>query len=1024
MKKRVSKIALILCMVLVLVMSIALTACDKDTNTETAKKIYISSKGQALKVGTTVALTVITDPEGEAWDIDISDPSLVGYDENNGCLYVVATRVLETSTVTVTVSLVKDPTVKASKTFTVIASERTEASYVVVTADKYTIAAGDPALLTISTSNDEAYDVTLSNKSYAAYNNGVLTVFEAPDEDTQITVTVSLKSDPTVKSSKTFTIKAKEEAPTLKLKSDVGEIAVVNDGETKNKAQLTVSVIPDAEYTLSASSDKIAINDDNTVEIVGDVPYDTRVTITAKLKDHPEVKSSVSLYLRALQKEGQVDGANGLKLTTEMMKTVSNASITAKGTLVDYYVVYGGDTKVTSYDTVVYMEEGRWSGSWNITGKKNGTVITDIYKKGTEKVNYAYDRDTGVFYSDYEMLKLYINKDNQVAEKRVTSYDSTPIAWTQQHLYNPMSHFALNVSKKFRHVDIAAENFDIEAYGYNSTEYAVFKYVIDSNDADDWYYATYLSYAFTPMGEDTIDNIYIVVGKDGIVGFIGETEHTSYGATDDEGYPIEGETATSESYTVLNIKFSDIGKTTVADPTPYTTTASDSLTQGAYTALLTMIKTMNGATNYTFEAVDATTYSPSIDESEYQVSGSTDSSASSTSTSSSTSSKKTVTNPYASTRTQDGTVGTVGYITADAIVLGTTGKYEYGMSGDPLYYTDYTGYKQVSESYYDEFAFDSSADAFVGKKRYAGTVKDMIPQFEFAAEIFKFKSVQTVESDRGANVYVYEYTLRDVTIAKDVAMELSMYKYAEDAVSDVGSDFSIWVDQYGNLIKSVYQYSIVSGTYTGYVTTTYSAYGSTKIADKAFDGYVQRTPETSWASFTDLSYFHKHTTLCSAYNCSTSEPYDHSGHHATVDKIIEDVFGDSYASVPTPDVFTGIFGDNLHAPGFNWKTVEGATGDIYKDYIEFTLSYDVCDENKQIIQSDYQRLMTALGTALNAKGYTKSDANSNTDKDPLQGGSRYATFINSDAGIQIVVENNFTRYFWVYIYHAGDWSLK
>lgn len=1031
MKKSASKIVLILSLIAVLIVGMALVACtdDKPDDQTGEKKIYISSRVQTLKEGVNAPITVVTTPDGEDWDITISDPTLVAYDQTGGYLYVVG-RVTEATEVTVTVSLTTDPTVTASKSFAVIASGRDSASFIVLTADKYTIAIGDPARLEVISSNDEAYTVTVSDTSIATCRNNVLTVVEAPEEDTTITVTVALESDPTIKASKTFTVKAKEEASTISLKSDVDELADVKAGESKKKAQLTVTTSVDgAAYTLTASSDKIKINDDNTVEINGEIPYDTRVSITARLTDNPDVCSTIDILLRALQKEGQVSGGNGLTLTTAMLNTITNPSITATGTVVDYYEVYGDSTAgyVTSYDTYVVMSDGKWKGTWKITGKADGTAITDMYVKGTNQVNYAYDKSTQAFFSGTDMYKVYIGKDNTVERKLVVTTDSIPAAWEEQHLYNPMEHFATNVSKKFEY----REDFDLTAAGYNATEYAAFKYIIDTKDVDDWYYATYISYAFTPMVSDTLENIYVIVGANGIVGIVAETEHITYGGTDEEGNPIEDESPTSESYTIVSFKFSDIGTSVVTDPAPYVgtianpTTKSERESNEAMEALSTMISNMHGATNYTFNAVDTTTYSPSLDESDYQISSSA-SYASSPSNASSSSS----THPYAQQRFQDATIGTVGLVTEDAILLAVTDKYSYGMSGDLLYYTNYSGYKQITKgdnAVYDVFSFSYEADALAGTKQVAGNVTDIIPQFRFAADIFKYKSSTKVETSTGGDVYVYELTLRDVTIAKDVALELSMYRYAEDAAGDIGSSFSLWVDEHGNLVKSVYQYSYASDMYQGYVETTYTNLGTTVIPDNAFDGYVPRVRETSWDQYTDTRFYKKHSTLCSSYNClQENGEYDHSGHTGTVAEVLEYIFPTTYASVPAPSVFTDIFGDNLFVPGLDWKTEYASDGTEtgYRDYMSFTMSYDKSDENSKILQSDYQELMQKLETALNALGYTKSSSNSNTEKDPLLGGSRYATFINSSADIQIVIENNYTRYFWVSVYHMGDWVLS
>ena len=271
----------------------------------------------------------------------------------------------------------------------------------------------------------------------------------------------------------------------------------------------------------------------------------------------------------------------------------------------------------------------------------------------------------------------------------------------------------------------------------------------------------------------------------------------------------------------------------------------------------------------------------------------------------------------------------------------------------------------------------------------------------------------------------FELVLRDVTIAKDVAMQLSMYKNAKDATSDVGSSFSVWVDELGNLVKSVYQYSLVGGTYRGYVTTTYSAIGTTTLPEDVFDGYVARSPETSWAQFTDKSFFKQHSTLCSVYGCDKGNGvYDHSGHTGTIEEVLKYIFGEDVdmTKIPTPDLFIGIFGDNIGLPGFKYKG-DGTDASPYRHYMEFNISYSYSDENGKIRQEDYETIVASLKTALEQLGYTYSASNSDDNKDPLMGGSRYITFLG-DNGVEIVVENNFTRYFWVKYYHTGDWSLN
>ncbi|MGN1041878.1 MAG: hypothetical protein ACI4SK_00165 [Christensenellales bacterium] len=1007
MKKSINLKTIVFLLVVVMLTCLVLTACKE----ETPKQIYLTSKSQTLSANAGVKLT-ITVPEGEDYDIEISDPSLVAFNEAEGMLYVVGS-VTEAKEITVTVSLVSNPEIKASKNFTVMPTSPIAPVVLSLVADKYVISDGDPALITITSPNNEKYVVTVSDTSIVNYKDGVLRVIEEPDEETTITVTVTLESNPQVKASKTFTVKAKEIAPTLKLRSDVAEIADVKDGEAKNKAQLTVETsIPGVEYELSVSSDVIKINDDLTVEIVGEVLYDTRVSVTVRLKNKKEVTSTISLILRALQVEGSVQGANGLVLTTDMINTFANASITAEGKVIDVIKNYSEEkADETSYDISVKMSDGRWIGSWKISGRSDATIITDMYVRGVEQIKYAYDKSTGTFSTGTEMLKVYIGKDNTVVRKRVTDSYSIPVAWENQHLYNPAEHFATNVTKKFEY----REDFILEDYGYDPTEYAAFRYKLDETSIDELYFATYLSFAFTPMVSDTLVDIYLIVGANGIEGMVATSQRITYGGTDNEGTPIEGEDPTGETYTVIDVRFSGVGTTTVDDPTPYVgkienpSNLADTMNNLALDALKTALEKMRGATNYTFRAVDTTTYSPGINEGDYDVSGAGYSASNASS----------VGNSQSST----GTVGTVGKITEDAILLVTTDKYSASMD-DKLYHTESTGYKKVDDTSYEYFEYSYDTKSLAGKTKIAGNMADIIPQFMFAPDIFKYKSNSTIE---GTDIMAFELVLRDVTIAKDIAPELSMYRYAKNADSDVGSSFSVWVDENGNLIKSVYQYSISYGTYLGYVTTVYSDLGTTALPADAFDGYVAREQETSWSQYTDTSFYKLHTTLCKSYGCQQPDgTWNHAGHTGTGEDVLKFVFGEEVdmSKIPTPTLFFEIFGDNLYRPGYDWN--EKTQGDVvtYIEHFDFTLAYDRCDENAKIYQEDYDNIIAQLKTKLGALGFTFSESNSNVEKNVLEGGSRYATFNNGDTGVQIVIENNFTRYFWVSMYNIGDWTLS
>ena len=55
-------------------------------------------------------------------------------------------------------------------------------------------------------------------------------------------------------------------------------------------------------------------------------------------------------------------------------------------------------------------------------------------------------------------------------------------------------------------------------------------------------------------------------------------------------------------------------------------------------------------------------------------------------------------------------------------------------------------------------------------------------------------------------------------------------------------------------------------------------------------------------------------------------------------------------------------------------------------------------------------------------GFQLSIANTDTSGGELGQSNRYVCYVNED--IQIVIENNHTKYFWIYFYKTGEWTLK
>ena len=102
------------------------------------------------------------------------------------------------------------------------------------------------------------------------------------------------------------------------------------------------------------------------------------------------------------------------------------------------------------------------------------------------------------------------------------------------------------------------------------------------------------------------------------------------------------------------------------------------------------------------------------------------------------------------------------------------------------------------------------------------------------------------------------------------------------------------------------------------------------------------------------------------------------------------------------------------------KGVDESGNKICSGYININVATSEYDENSQI--TNYEELMAELQVALEAEGFVLSKANTDTTGGASGRANRYVCFIKGN--IQIVIENNFTRYLWIYFYKTGDWSLR
>jgi len=744
---------------------------------------------------------------------------------------------------------------------------------------------------------------------------------------------------------------------------------ILEKGET---ATFTVTVSDASAYTLSLNNTAIAtLNGD--VLTAGEVGIDTYVTVTATANSNPNVNTSKTILIKAEVEEGEVE-----ELTSAMLQYIGNASITVTGTVTDYYEDFNlsSNSSENSYSFEVKMSDGKWNGWWN-SDENEENVIIDYYRRGTADGVKDANGNSG-----NPLMKLYINKDNELTEKAVTDYQSISAVWQGQHLWNHLSNLAIS---KF--------TYDSKT-GY-------YKFNLDYKNEDDLYLMTYISYSMTPMLTDTLDQFYLKVEEGEITEILAQTEVLYQGADTRED-------ADAMSYTKVVFYLSDIGTTVVDDPAPY-----GELENGEI--LVTALQTIFNARNYHFVTVDTTTYAPTGDESDYDLSDAADGNRPHNYTSST------------------GTVGTEGWITEDGALIAETGKYSYTMDGK-AYHTEYTGYKQNENGTYEEFAFNAQAYtigtdpdtskpiyryAMEGKKLYYGNMFDSLPTFDFSPNVLE---LDTAVTSKGKTVYTF--VVNDSTITRELALEVALYKQAKDAATSTSNKFTIVVDSNGKLLKTIIPYSI-SGIYVGYYTTTYSDIGTTELPEGTFDYYKSRVIPTDWAEMTVSDYYYLHSTLCSAYGCRDEKTgeYDHSAHTATGDVVLKAIVGeDALDDVPAPSIFVEIFGDNLYGPWFDYDNKGTDENPNYIEHFDFNISSDVFDENYQLVGDDFQGVYDKLVEVMTREGYTLSVANTDITGGETGRKTRYITFIKGD--VLIVFENIYTRYFYGSIYKVGDWTLN
>ncbi len=718
---------------------------------------------------------------------------------------------------------------------------------------------------------------------------------------------------------------------------------------------VTVSNADDTSYVWSVDEAGMALVQiaDNVLTIKDDavINIDTNIVLTATANADSKAKASKTIRVVAPVVEGRVG-----ELTSEMIESLGNESITVSGTLTDvyfsnYYPEFNGNTV---YDMTVEMEDGRWRGMWNLQGST--AVIEDNYRKGADDGVKDYNGNVG-----HALEKLHINKNNEVSVTTVKDYMSIPAIWESQHLWNHISN--LNVNKFVYDID-------------ND----LYVYTVEENDMNSLYLMTYLSYSLTPMLSDTLVEIAFTVEDGAITKLTGRTERL-YEGLDEQSGEFD-----AYSDTIIEVTFSNVGMTVVKNPTPFESPEhADLLTEA-----LSEMKTLK---NYTFNTVDTTVSAPSGggDDYELSVGGSTG-----------------VTTYGVNTgATATGTVGTVGYVTEDKILLHETGKYSYGMD-DKLYTHSYSGYLQNADGTYDYF--ESKSGILTGKRKYAGSMFDAMPGFEVSANIFNFAGMET-ERIGNAMVPVYKFVLRESAITREVGMEFSLD--GKDAKANISNDLTIWVANMNGknvLYKTQIPYDLVSGTYLGYYTTTYGARGTTTIKDEYFEGYVPRTIPQTWAD-----------TVTKYYQVN----FEGNTYEENTQTVIDATYGEAGKDLPSVTMFFELFGDCMNGPFYDWKEtadVDASGNKIKKGHVSINVAVDdsLVDENTRII--DFDAMVEKINEKFIENGFEKSLANTDLTGGESGRSDKYLTFIKGD--IMVVLQNNNTRFFFIYFYTVGSWSLN
>ncbi len=731
------------------------------------------------------------------------------------------------------------------------------------------------------------------------------------------------------------------------------------------------------------ASDILAVSDEDVVTVAKDVELDTSVTVTATA-DADKTKTASHTFTVKPNLTGEVGS-----LTAAALEAVAGPNLTVSGTVTDVYedLNYSANSYETAYHSVVMMDTGKWYGAFNPIGDENEeNVIASNYRMGEQFGTQGH-----------ALTSVFINKDNEVEERPETNYMSVPFSWESQHLWNHIDNLG-NISEKFTYDATEDE------YIYNIVTSGPY----DTDASKDEYLMAYFAVSFTAMVEDNFTAFRLKMTGDKVTGIWAQTAVKEWFAGD-------GETVVSRAYTEVELTISDVGETVVPDPKPY-----DAPEGAKY--LEQVIDTMKAARNYTFTAVDTAVSAPDYDAGDYEM----ESFTGGASTIAKAVPVATGDQYYFKHAASRGTVGTKGYVTENAAIFETVGMYSASMDGND-YNFNYSGYRQYGSgdgAYFeviDDEQVYTTVKGLIGVERRQGNFfEKAMPQWSFSPNIFESFG-PTIVRVGNKNYNAYIFTLRDSLITNDVSRQIAADNMAAngDAAAFATLTITVAVDENDNatILQTKYPYAYLGGDYSGIITTTYSDFGNTKLLANAFDEayYTQRVWRDTWDKYTAHDFDPSHTSERTDEVASTV--LAHMFPNANIN-----------ADMPKPEVIMNLISDDINGPWFDYSTLADET---VRENFSFNCAMNNddsrLDRNGRPI--DIESILGPSGTLLTElkkvnSAWTYDNANSGLRTPSNPESSYFATYLNTSAGVMMVVESNNTKNFFFDLYKIGEWHLS